>query len=381
MLATQVDGAIEDLLQAERALDALRGMRRPRVDLQLGPELSRRRTALSALRADIEREPSLAECWQQFGTWRDGVGELLEQCFAYVEGALTREHAIASDLCALADALLDDLSGRSLVPWSRFTVLAAREYTDRLSRVVRVRFPEASVWSLPITAHEFGHHVAHTLPQARLRAAARLGSLRSNPTGSAYLAEHLADAFATWATGPSYLASCLYLRFDARTVDHDLPSHPSDLRRAYVMLRVLECMGEDGAGSADILRGRWSDALLSAGAATRQPASDVACGLDALAKELAATMCEELPPAVRYDGWQRTHALDQLLTESSSTADLPDGARPWDVLHAAWECRMARGTEPAVTPGVDALYQIRGLGTAARELCARAVRANGWGSA
>ena len=40
------------------------------------------------------------------------------------------------------------------------TILAELEYTGHHARIIGLRFPAASIWDLPIAAHEFGHVVA-----------------------------------------------------------------------------------------------------------------------------------------------------------------------------------------------------------------------------
>lgn len=372
MLATQVDGALEDLLQATRALESLAGTRRPRVDMHLAQEIQTRKEALSALRARIDGDAAPDACWRELRRWRARSTEVLEQCFAYIEGALTREHAIAAELCELADGLLDDLSERSLVPWSRFTVLASSEYTDRLARVVRLRFPEVSVWSLPIAAHEFGHQVFRRLPADALEEARAAAALPNTPSGADYFEEYFADAFATWATGPAYLACCVCLRFDAGAAEEDERRHPGALKRAHLMLSLLAAMGEEASAAAQDMGARWTATLVTAGAALTTPDAGSRAQLDALAGAFAELLADALPEAVRYDGWNRRAELRAALADDGAT--LPAGARAWDVIAAAWTLRMAAGADGPL-PAQDALYRARDLGARACRLCFEALHA------
>lgn len=369
MLAGRIEAALDDVVQLEAALSSLAGLRRAPVDRGLERSVERRRRALDGIRSDFERDGSSAGTWTALRSWREESAELFEESLAYVEGALMREHSVAAEVCELADALLEDLSDRTLVPWSRFTVLAGGEYVDRLAGVVRVRFPEASIWTLPMAAHEFGHTaIAHWGREMLMRAAAETAALPGGPAGRAHLEEHAADAFASWVTGPAFPLACLHLRFDPAAATEDDRTHPSVLRRMHVILRVLDGMraraGPLAPVPAEELRAAWTDALVAAGAPLSSVPEPAAAELDALADALCTMLEDRAPPTAVFHGWFAVERLTQGLGDRRG-APASDGADPWDVIGAAWT-RRAYGIEDA--------YELRRIGDQANELC-RAVLA------
>ena len=90
---------------------------------------------------------------------------LFEESLALVEGALVRGAKLDNGLCQIADALLDELRTKADVAWGRFTILAEGEFFGEMAQIIRLRFPEVSIWNLPIAAHEFGHFVGPELKQ------------------------------------------------------------------------------------------------------------------------------------------------------------------------------------------------------------------------
>jgi len=117
-----------------------------------------------------------------------------------------------------------------------------------LSNIIRVRFPEFGVWSLPIVAHEFGHYLQ---AEKREQKFPYLFNEILSSEGQAFtdqpdpiLQEQFADLFAVYVLGPAYACTCILLEFNPRTADRDAIGHPSDARRVFFLLRALEKLQE-----------------------------------------------------------------------------------------------------------------------------------------
>jgi hypothetical protein len=169
--------------------------------------------------------------------------------------------------------------------------------------VIRVRFPETSVWNLPVVAHEFGHFVApelETREQVRGAIHPVREALDREGKGSliqrAHMEELFADLFATYVLGPAYACTCILLRWNAGTAYKDREKHPSIAKRVDWILKVLERMNENESGGeptfwriAKELRKSWDESLRVAG----QPAT-LEQYLDRRAKEKSRCIINRL---------------------------------------------------------------------------------------
>ena len=125
-----------------------------------------------------------------------------------------RDLAVLAAVPGIADELLRELSEQSVRAWSLPpTLVAADEHIDTVARSVHLRFTEASVWTLPIAAHEFCHYALGERPDLQRRiveAAVAAGSFDSpSRTARAHLVELFCDAYATWTVGPAYPFACV----------------------------------------------------------------------------------------------------------------------------------------------------------------------------
>jgi hypothetical protein len=156
------------------------------------------------------------------------------------------EIPLEPDVYHMADELIKHIfyiGGTDL--WHSMAIPARREATARtLARIIRLGFPEWTVWAVPLGAFEFGRVVVSV-----------------NNLVSAYAHEHggadpgldiaLADAFATFSMGPSYAYASVLTRLEPapRSVPAENPGnepgHPpslSDQERLGVILSTLRLM-------------------------------------------------------------------------------------------------------------------------------------------
>lgn len=376
-LIARIEALAQELHQAERALNvqAIDSGLRERVRARFDKLIKQQRQALRIIAKEARNSQALDASWAAFDNIRLNCAPLFRECLAFMEGALSRSAGLDQGLCLIADALLDDLSRRADIPWQRFTILAEGEFLADMAEIIRLRFPELSIWNLPVAAHEFGHFVGPKLEEKRADGISRhpfqdiLERERLiDPQYWHYLHEYFGDLFATYALGPAYACTCLLLRFDPRTAHQDGRAHPASAKRAYWVLKVLEKMDEaEGVltppyqATIKRLRHVWLQTLKSVGqSADLDPAAIVQ--LDAWLQELYLLVNDQVP-GVRYDGWLRSQRLvAELDTDRDSSPDLRDEDRLSDVLNAAWQCRLQHWEE-------DSHLVVRRIGQKALKSC------------
>jgi hypothetical protein len=356
ILMAQIEMLQDNLRRAGRALN------RPRIDQKLSDrvrpplsiELQEKEADLKQLLQEVADSQPLDFCWDSFRTVRQGCETIFRECLDFAQGALARDAGLDDGLCRVADALLTYLGRLANITWNRFTMLAEGEFFADLAQVIRLRFPDLSVWTLPIAAHEFGHFVGPEMrekgPGGRFRHPFEdmLETERMNSEKRwSYLHERFADVFAAYALGPAFACASILLRFDPRTAHLEKERHPGDAERVYLILKTLEKLGEDEGGLiptpyhsiAGKLRQLWRSSLI---AAKREPdlAEAATIPLDVLLESLYALLKRRMPDA-RYRSLLQAQMLASQLKPDRDTA--PKAGKDvtlTDALNAAWYCRL-----------------------------------------
>ncbi len=320
----------------------------------LDPALAARVTdrlegAWRACQDDLDRASAAPEdeVWALLGTAQRSVQRLGRETLAWTEGALIRQSGVDAGHCRRADRLLDHLAAREKkLNWRGFTILAESALLDDLAEVVRLPYPGASFWHLPVAVHEFGHFAA-----PGIRVEVRDGSFRDTTQPVAdflrerwdehdqkkwfHAHEHIADIFATFALGAAYPYCLLFHEVSPRTLRSPSPTHPSWNDRMWVVLDVLERLVPLGGVCLPVvadLRRCWQ-ALLSASPGFREP-DDVA--LSSIVTFLLPLLEQHLH-GLRYDSFNRAQQLAVALRRDQAPTA---GATAPDVLNAAWLARM-----------------------------------------
>jgi len=376
VIVAQIDALAENLGRAERALGAqqIDPDLREAVRIRFSKLISKQQKGLEKLREEVEGDLPLDECWYAFRYIRQECMPIFRECLAFLEGGLVRSAGIDDGICHVADALLDDLSYRADIYWARLTILAEGELFDQTAEIIRLRFPEFSIWNLPISGHEFGHLVGQELRVLKPDGTYRYPIQeilqiegQTNPQNVPFLREHFADLFAVYALGPAFACPCILLRFDPGVAYKDGKDHPSYAKRVHFILEALRRMDEaEGMlqpyrDIIEYLSGLWQRNLLAA----KQPESlDQATivQLNDWLERLYVQIDTHLPPYVRYRGWSRAQRLSsELLSEKGAAQVLEDDDTLPDVLNAAWLCRIEQKDEDS--------YLVRRIGENAVELC------------
>ncbi|HKQ75489.1 MAG TPA: hypothetical protein VJ810_17450 [Blastocatellia bacterium] len=388
-LLIQIDGLAQQLLQVERAVQSQRldANLRARVGVRFDKLLSQQRTQISEVRKQASNNQPNQKCWENFRQLDMDCRSLFEECLTFIQGALARADGVDDGMCLLADNLLDDLAAWADVGWRRFTLLARGELYRDTAEIIRIRFPEVSIWGLPLMAHEFGHFLGPKLSedekdgsvypfQQLLKSADenRLPNWQLPHTKEWYhLNENFADLFATYSLGPAFACSFILLRLNPVDAYQEIITHPTHAKRVHSIFWMLDRMDEAEGGFLrpynaliDRLRNLWRQGLQEAGQTGSLSDSEISL-LESRLKELHDTLTRTTPPPLAYQlsDWQRSQTIaGELLSgkvSSSSQNDSKVSRR--DILNAAWFGRLQLDDPDP--------YRINDIGVRALELYRR----------
>ena len=233
---------------------------------------------LSEGKSNGDRMDNLFIIWKKLSqlTYKESP-EIFSEYVDFLRGMALRSTGLDSEICKISDELIKKCKEAGNVGWqSSITIPDQKEaLKTTLARIIRMGFPEWSIWTLPLTAHEFGHVVASEKIE---KISGNQFEAMSLPKDN--VEEYIADAFATYVMGPAYAYAAILMRFDPFLACFDkweweYPS-PSCAKRAFVILRILEKMQEkasrdDPAANKETyndvitgLRKEWRAALIQA---------------------------------------------------------------------------------------------------------------------
>jgi hypothetical protein len=315
-------------------------------------ELAEHERSLADLLGQVGTSRRVELLWEALEGQRHDVEPRMAEALALLAGALVRRAGLDLGLCQIADALLDEFSTATFLAGERLTILAPQESYAQRTQVIHLRFPELTVWALALAAHEFGHLVAQDLLELRPDGSYEqlvATEINASEFSVAHARELFADVFATYVLGPAYPATAMLLRFnpaDAGAPD-ERSTHPSDLKRAHVMIHALRSLSAMHAGHrpydqvASMIEGAWHDAVRAAGGESLV-VPDVAGDLDYLVDHVFLPLLRAKLAAARYRTWPAANGLARAW---GTGAPAGAGLRCADVLNAAWIGRLTRGRD------------------------------------
>jgi hypothetical protein len=338
---------------------------------------------------EVRREARLGvgTAWLSYGHAVSYADRLRNEVFCFVAGAMLRRDGIDEGVGRVAELLLDELAGRSGLANRLMTTLSfttEEESLDRTINLVRLRFPGAGVWDLPVVAHEFGHYLLRECPAVRDDLERPFASLVAGPIDSGGLlddkgvipdAEHaaarieelFADVCATYALGPAYPLAAAAFRVPHLALDMDSPTHPRWRYRIAVMVGTLRWMAHE-TGSHGLVVDRWVRPLLAA-----LPGSDAGESVSPVAanstERLVDRMARELTRhagGLRYGMDDTPDRVAAELARGSAVvnARLPAGCTIAHVLDGAWRWRLSH-------PDVNSTADLAAVNATVVGLCKR----------
>jgi hypothetical protein len=220
--------------------------------------LNERAGLLQADVEEIEKDLSGPNAWKALSKAEaEAIDLVFNECVELLGGMALRDAHLDADICDLAEALIQSIpvSGNhpNVIPGGISSMMMTVE------RFIRLRFPEWTIWGIPLAAHElwrgqFDNLLARSLgPDG--------SSLIKDPT----IQQCLGDAFATYFMGPAYALAAVTLLFDPTRAQDDLR-----VRATESMLRCMDPTRPDAFSDsyqtvADNLASAWTAAKHQAG--------------------------------------------------------------------------------------------------------------------
>jgi hypothetical protein len=193
----------------------------------------------------------LEENWDSYRRRAQESQGLFEEYVALLQGVALRDAGFDRDLFRIADRLPSLWRRPSGYSWHSMAIPSGSEIMGQsAARVLRIGFPEWTVFALPLLQHEFGHVFLKWTRYERTGAGpqegtAGLGGLSAldrplTPVAPAREDQTdticMADAAAVCVTGPAYACAVLFMRLDPAEVK---TADCLTARRAAVILGTL----------------------------------------------------------------------------------------------------------------------------------------------
>ena len=348
----------------------------------VGSELAQQKRKLSAIRLNLKKienedggaaESQMRKAWTDYVSVLEGSQSLFREFLEFLGALIFRDKQFDAEICEVADKLLESFA-RVTTASRSIAIPAARDaLTKAVGRMVRVRFPEWTIWTLPFTTFEFGQVVFEESTKfSAFRNAALLKWLQEEPGPSAlpaeqrsnvearakiHVTEFLADLLATYMMGPAYACSAILLRLDPSGFSITNDDGKRDVRRAYLVLEMLRRMNSEATATPydqviKWLDDKWQTAYMLPDTKQATTAAKSDSRLETLLYDCWYHFTEYLPPIARYphsgrDGWDiakrwarewktqlQSGVIPLRLPEDKSTF-----SKLRDVLNAAWLCR------------------------------------------
>jgi hypothetical protein len=295
------------------------------------------------------------------------------EVYSYVAGTLLRRDGLDQGTGKAADLLLDELAEHAglanrLVTSLSFT--AEEETLNRMTNLVRLRFPGAGVWDLPVVAHEFGHYVMRELPHVMdsdSRPIMELVSTLAANDSAQHIEELFADVCATYALGPAYPLSCAGLRVPHGDLDAQCKTHPAWRYRISAMIETLRWIAEQ-AGTRGIAIDRWVQPVWDALSDGPAPAAGSADGLKYQVHRMTGELRRHAG-GLQYDMGDNAYVVAAELTKHLDEVRLPVGCTVAHVLDGVWRWRLDH-------PGKDSVTELAQVSAIVITLCERARTTN-----
>ena len=297
---------------------------------------------------------STTQLWKEFHELELVCQLLFYEYVDLVRGVALRSSGLDQDLCRIADGLVRSVSKK----WQSITIPSRLEKMAPTSgRLIRIGFPEWTIWNVPLAVHEYGHvftEVVGELENLLLEPPNEQKAKVSRPDRMC-LEALMSDAFAALTVGPAYGCAAILTRLDPAAPIRGERNAELVVQRASMILAALRVgnsddptRSEEAEGLIDRLGQEWVDAVQATGFE-----GEALIAHDRADELIQAVNQQCIGRRFPYERWSDfvVTSANQLLAESvpgSETTELDHSSTDVDIRHllnAAWLCRVRPATD------------------------------------
>jgi hypothetical protein len=208
---------------------------------------------------------------QAWARYRELVGDrdqfgVFQEYVDIAAGLSLRRTGMDEHFCAMADWLSDHWT--PVVSLSYWFAIPARQDPSAKPSIIRLEFPEWTIWAVPLFAHEFGRMLVDESPEFQQLVNELVNQIPGDPQPDR-IRISIADVFGTYVMGPAYACASLLLKLDPAEISQPMQEHGCDRLRAQIVLATLDKVNpgvqSNLADIIDTLRDSWTTALTQLG--------------------------------------------------------------------------------------------------------------------
>ncbi|MGY5893007.1 hypothetical protein [Blastococcus deserti] len=357
-----------------------------------------------------ENKTSERSGWAEYARLQTASEEVFRECLDLLGGLALRDRFQDERICRIADEYIKELASDTRRRPS-FSILGLEaQLSSTLRRVVTMHFPEWTLWTLPLVAHEYGQVVieesglrkfADEITAERLAAAGGKGGDQAADGPPEDTDEEvrraakeqerrrvriaLADALATLLAGPAYAYAALLLRLNPL---NDGAHTVSDRERAATILAVLREMNRTVPGKppphgeiVDRLEAYWRQSVDAAYGPSAEPAPLVnpARVRKAFSKHIVGSQLAlyEAEHSARARTWAAAWLVQLKQGAPLTPPEHSHREHIREALNAAWRARVDATRDLEPPQGDEAQRRVMALGEVGLDLCESIIESRG----
>jgi hypothetical protein len=193
----------------------------------------------------LKPDANLKQHWKTVLSTADDVTQsIFAEYIEFLGGLALRDRGFDEGISRVADKLLGTYSTKLdpmlAIPTRRQAVAMS------LARILRVTYPDWTIWALPSSAHEFWNVVAQKEVAEDLCSKLRLVTGNDTDNVEPRFNDCLGDAFATYTMGPAYAFFAIFLLLNPSSPFTSGANAAADDVRAHAICEMLTLMNSEG---------------------------------------------------------------------------------------------------------------------------------------